>query len=94
MIAAITLLLAMTSADAVAVILNSQNACDKQTYAEAKKIVAKEAAEGKPLQQFVLGISTDDKEVARRYLDASRGRIRLLAEQKDNPLAWYLLSIE
>ena len=87
MIATAAILLALTSADAVAVILNSQNACDRQTYAEAKEIVAKEAAEGKPLQQFVIGVTTDDKELAERNLNASRGKIRYLAEQKDNALA-------
>lgn len=94
MIATAALILAMTSADAVATILNSPNAIDARTYEEARKTVAQEAAEGKPLQQFVIGVTTDDKELARKYLDASRGKIKVLAEQKDNPLAWYLLSLE
>ena len=84
----------MTSADAVAIILNSRNAIGAKTFAAAREMVEKEAAEGKPLQQFVIGITTDDKALAKRYLDASRAKIRLLAERKNNPLAWYLLSME
>ena len=93
-LAAIPLLLAMTSADAVATVLNSSSACSAKTFAAAKEIVERDAAEGRPLQQFVIGVTTDDKELAARYLAASRERIKALAEQKDNPLAWYLLSLE
>lgn len=93
-LAALPLLFAMTSADAVAVMLNSPNACSVRTYQVAKETVAREAAAGKPLQQFVMGVTTDDKKLAERYLEASRGRIRHLAAQTDNPLAWYLLSLD
>jgi len=93
-LAAIPLLFAMTSADAVAVILNSPSACSVRTFELARETVEKEAAAGKPLQQFVVGVTTDDKKLAKKYLKASRGRIRYLAAQKDNPLAWYLLSLE
>ncbi|MBQ6914371.1 MAG: sel1 repeat family protein [Kiritimatiellae bacterium] len=84
----------MTSADAVAVMLNSPSACSVRTYEVARETVEREAAAGKPLQQFVIGVTTDDKKLAKRYLDVSRERIRYLAAQKDNPLAWYLLSLE
>lgn len=93
-LAAIPLLLAMTSADAVATLLNSPSACGARTFAAAKEIVERDAAEGRPLQQFVIGVTTDDKKLAARYLAASRERIRALAEKTDNPLAWYLLSVE
>ena len=93
-LAALPLLFAMTSADAVAVMLNSPSACSVRTYEVARETVEREAAAGKPLQQFVIGVTTDDKKLAKRYLDASRERIRFLAAQKDNPLAWYLLSLE
>ena len=86
--------LAMSSADAVAVILNSRNATSKRNYDAAKEIVMRDAADGKPQQQFVIGVTTDDKDLAKRYLDASRDKIRALAEKKDNPMAWYLLSME
>ena len=84
----------MSSADAVAVVLNSKNAASKRNYDLAREIVTKDAEDGKPLQQFVIGVTTDDKALAKRYLDASRDRIRALAEKKDNPMAWYLLSME
>ena len=87
-------LFAMSSADAVAVILNSKNATSKRNYEAAREIVAQDAAAGKPLQQFVIGVTTDDRDLAKRYLDASRDRIRALAEKKGNPMAWYLLSME
>ena len=56
-------LFAMSSADAVAVILNSRNATSKQTYDAAKEIVMRDAAAGKPLQQFVLGLTTQDRDL-------------------------------
>ena len=93
-LAAIPLLFAMTSADAVATVLNSPSASGAKTFAAAKEMVERDAAAGRPLQQFVIGVTTDDKKLAARYLAASRGRIRALAEQRDNPLAWYLLSLE
>ena len=85
---------AMSSSEAVATVLNSRNACGAKKFAEAKEIVEREAREGKPLQQFVVGVTTDDPELKRHCLDASRDKIRMLAEKKDNPLAWYLLSME
>ena len=94
MTAVVALMLAMSSADAVATILNSPNSTDVQTYKEAQETVLREASEGKPLQQFVVGVTTEDKKLSGKYLEASRGKIKLLAEQKDNPLAWYLLSLE
>ena len=84
----------MSSADAVATILNSRSSVSAKTFAEAREVVLREAAAGKPLQQFVIGVTTDEPELAKRYLDASRDRIRALASEKDNPLAWYLLSME
>lgn len=87
-------LFAMTSANAVAILLNSRNAIGAKTFAAAKETVERDAADGKPLQQFVIGVTTDDKELAKTYLDASRDKIRALAEKKNNPLAWYLLSME
>lgn len=85
---------AMTTADAVAVLLNSRSAVGVRTYSAAWEIVASEARKGAPLQQFVVGIKTDDKELAARYLTSSREKIKALAEKRNNPLAWYLLSVE
>ena len=94
LLAAIHLVLAMTSSDALVTVLNSPSASGAKTFAAAKAMVEREAAQGKPLQQFVVGVTTDDKELAKKYLAASSERIRTLAAQKDNPLAWYLLSME
>jgi len=85
---------AMSSAEAVTVVLNTVNSTDVGIYEEARRIVESEAAAGKPLQQYVIGVTTDDVELARRYKDAARGTIRRFAEERDNPLAWYLLSVE
>ena len=93
-LAVLSVLAAMTSSDAVSVLLNSPSAVGPRTYAEAKARIEKEAALGQPLQQFVIGILTDDKDLAKRYLDASRPRIVEMAEKKNNPMAWYLLAKE
>jgi TPR repeat protein len=84
----------LTTADAVATLLNSPSSTSPARYEAAKAKVESEAAEGKPLQQFVIGVLSDDAKLRKRYLDGSRARIRALAEKKDNPLAWYLLSLE
>jgi len=94
MLAILSLLAAMSSADAVAILLNSRSATGVRTFEAAQATVEREARDGKPLQQFVVGVTTDDKALAQKYLDASREKIRLLAEKKDNSLAWYLLSME
>ena len=93
-IASIGLFLAMTSAEAIATLLNSPSAAGAKTFAVAKAIVEHDAEQGRPLQQFVIGVTTDDRELAKKYLEASRPRIETLAAEKDNPLAWYLLSME
>ena len=93
-LSSLLLLLAMTSADAIAVLLNSATACSPKTFAEATGVVRRDAEAGKPLQQFVIGVTTDDKKLAERYLAGSRGTIRAMAEKSDNALAWYLLSME
>ena len=95
---------AMSSSEAISRLLNSRAAGSPKAFAEAAEFVAKDAAAGHPLQQFVIAVVADDpalpesirpsREVRERYLAASRGRIRALAEGKGNALAWYLLSIE
>ena len=93
-LAALTLLATLTSSDAVVVLLNSRNAVSAKAYGQAREIVEKDARTGKPLQQFVIGVTTDDQKLAKECLAASRGKIRQLAEEKNNSLAWYLLSVE
>ena len=84
----------MSQAEAISTILNSRNACGKSKFDRAVALVSREAAAGKPLQQFVIGLTSDDRKLSAKYLDAARERIRALAEKKNNPLAWYLLSME
>lgn len=93
-LAALSFLLAMTSPDAVLTVLNSRNSVSAQKFAEANETVARDAKAGKTLQQFVVGVTTDDKALAEKYLNASRKKIAALAIEKNNALAWYLLSLE
>ena len=93
-VSALGLAAAQTSSDAIAVLLNSKNSVSARAYQTALDRVSEEAAQGKPLQQFVIGVTTADKDLSARYLEASREKIRALAEKTDNPLAWYLLSME
>ena len=88
------LLAALSSPDAIVVLLNSPAATSPTRFAEAQRIVLEDAKAGKPLQQFVVGVTTKDPKAAKAYADASRDKIRRLAEERNNPLAWYLLSME
>lgn len=85
---------AMASSSALVTVLNTSNSVSPTVYAEAVAVVERDAAAGKPLQQFVIGVTTDDQEKSGRFLSASRKTIKVLAEKSDNPLAWYLLSME
>lgn len=92
--ASLGLLAALTSPEAIAVLLNTANASSPERFAEAQRIVLKDAEAGKPLQMYVTGVTTKDPDLARRYLDSARPKIERLARERDNPLAWYLLSME
>lgn len=92
--AVVLLFATLSSSDAIVTLLNSPNATSAKRYAEAERIVAHEAKEGKPLQQFVHGLTVKDPAAKRQYCDRAREKIRFLAEKKDNSLAWYLLSLE
>ena len=94
-LAGISLFLAvMSSADALEILLNSKTSVAAEIYAEARKQIEREAACGNPLQQYVIGITTEDKGLAEKYLAATRPMIVDLAERRNNALAWYLLSVE
>lgn len=90
--------------DAILRLLNSRASGCPKDYAAAAEIVAEDAARGKILQQYVLAIVSTDRnapkavqltdEVRQRYLDGSRDKIKALAVQRSNALAWYLLSLE
>ena len=89
-----TALAALTSADAIVAVLNTPSASGVRRFAEAKALVERDAREGKPLQQYVVALTGDDVDLRRKYLAAAKPKIRLLAETRNNPLAWYLLSVE
>lgn len=93
-IAAALVLAAMTSADAIVVMLNSPGSVSAGRYAEAKALVERDAKAGAPVQQFLVAVNTDDKNLREKYLKASKGKITAMAEKRDNALAWYLLSLE
>ena len=92
------------SSSAIVRLLNSRAAGSPKAFADAAAIVAKDAAAGRPLQQFVIALVSEDPtlpaetrlsaEMRKSYLDQSRDKIRSLAETKGNALAWYLLSLE
>ena len=93
-LASLFLAAAMTSQEAIITLLNSPSSTSAARYAEAVSIVKRDADAGKPLQQYVLGVTTKDKALAKKCLEASREKIRHLAESRENALAWYLLSLE
>lgn len=95
LLASFCLLASLSSSDALVIVLNSPNATSPERYAEACAMVSDEAKAGKPLQQFVYGaVICAYKDESGKYIDASKGKIKILAEKRDNPLAWYLLSLE
>ena len=92
------------SSEAIVTLLNSRASGSRSEFKEAAKIVAADAKKGRPLQQFVIALVANDRdlpkklrltpEVRKEYLDQARDKIRRLAEEKNNALAWYLLSLE
>ena len=103
-VVAMSLAAADNQANALVRLLNSRASGSPKGYADAAAEVAAAAAEGKPLQRFVLAIVSRDKdapEAARiddatreEYLNSTRGRIEKLAMRTNNALAWYLLSLD
>ena len=95
---------AQDSSNAIIRLLNSRASGSPRGYAEAAEIVARDAEAGRPLQQFVIALVSEEPnapaaakipaERRKAYLDANRAKIRSLAERKGNGLAWYLLSLE
>ena len=93
-----------SQANALVRLLNSRASGSPKGYADAAAEVAAAAAEGKPLQRFVLAIVSRDPnapEAARiddatreEYLNSTRDRIEKLAMKTNNSLAWYLLSLD
>lgn len=85
-------------------LLNSRSSGATKAYAGAAEQVAKEAAAGKILQQYVVALFSMDPdapgelrifpETREEYFKSSRNSIRKFAEKTANPLALYLVSIE
>ena len=90
--------------NAILRLLNSRASGSPAEYARAAETVAAEAAQGRPLQQFVIALVSREKdapaaarisdEKRREYLKRSSAKISAFAEKKSNPLALYLLSLE
>lgn len=93
-LAVVCLFAALSSSDAIVTVLNSPSACGVARYTEAEQMVLKAAKDGKPLQQFVIGVTSKDPATSKKYCDLAREKIRYLADKTNNPLAWYLLSLE
>jgi hypothetical protein len=84
-------------ANAIVRLLNSRASGSPKGYADAAVEVAEAAAQGKPLQRFVLAVVSrehDAPEAARiddatreAYLKSSRERIEKLARKTNNSLA-------
>ena len=98
------LVAAPNRAQAIMQLLNSRSSGSPKGYADAAVVVAEDAAQGRPLQQFVLALVSQEPgapaaerlqpKKKKAYLAASREKIRNLAEKRGNALAWYLLSLE
>ncbi len=92
--ASMILLALLSTTEAISFLLNKETACGAPVYNRARELIEADAEAGKPLQQFVIGVITEDKEKAKKYLDISRPKILAMAEKRNNALAWYLLSVE
>ena len=92
------------SHNALLTLINTRSAGKPKEYEEAAKIVLADAQAGKPLQQFVIALASQDPDaprcarigdsLRREFLAASRPKIKALAERRNNSLAWYLLAVE
>lgn len=85
-------------------LLNSSNSSGPRVYASAAESVLADARKGKPLHMFLFALVSRASDFPKElritaeeragFLDSSRAVIKSLAEKRDNPLAWYLLSME
>ena len=91
-------------ANAIMRLLNSQASGSVRGFAQAAEEVATEARNGRPVYAFVLALISRmpnpppaarlDDETRKKYLDGCRDKIKKLANEKNNSMAWYLLSLE
>ena len=91
-------------ANAIMRLLNSRASGSRTEYAEAAVEVAEKAKSGSPVYGFVLALVSReqdarpaakmDDETRKKYLDGCRAKIKRLALEKNNSMAWYLLSLD
>lgn len=90
---------------AIIKLLNSRSAESPKAYLAAAKEVFEQAEAGQLLQRYILGvIAQEDARLAKdlglgpekikAYLETTRPKIQILAEDHGNGLAWYLMSLE
>lgn len=92
------------SENAVVRLLNSRASGSLTTYAKAAEEVAEGAHNGNKLYGYVLALVSRepnapeaariDEDTRKKYLDACRPLLKKNANEKNNPMAWYLLSLE
>lgn len=92
------------SANAIVRLLNSRSSGSRKGYEKAAEEVAKEAHAGRPVYGYVLALVSRernappaakmDEATRTKYLDGCRASLRQSALEKNNPMAWYLLSLE
>ena len=91
-------------ANAIMRLLNSRASGSRKGYADAAAEVAEAAKAGRPVYAYVLALVSRepdappaarmDDATRKRYLDECRDKIKRLALEKNNSMAWYLLSLE
>jgi len=94
----------MSQSEAIVRLLNSRSSQSADLYEEAAVRVAADARLGMPLQRYMLAVLQGaeglplaaclDEATRTEYLEGSRKRIVQLAENRGNPLALYLMSME
>ena len=92
------------SSDAIIRLLNSQASGSVRGFAQAAEEVAVEARKGRPVYAYVLAVISRtpspppaarlDEATRKKWLDGCRDKIKKLANEKNNSMAWYLLSLE
>lgn len=91
----------MKQAEAMVRLLNSSASQGPRLFEAAAERVAADAKLGMPIQRFIMAVHPElpekfrlDEATRNEYLESSRARIKSLAEQHGNSLAWYLLALE
>lgn len=90
--------------NAVLRLLNSRASGSPRGYAEAAEEVAAQARQGKAVYAYVLALVSREKDAPpaarlddgtrKEYLEKYRGPIKRIAQERNNPMALYLLSLE